>query len=84
VTEKTGFLIPMGGRDEIIERFRAVLAHLAQHPEEIEARSTAALRRAREVFTWDEKARRTCLVYQWLLNPKAARPEFAMPEPDLE
>jgi glycosyltransferase involved in cell wall biosynthesis len=82
VTDKTGFLVPMGSRAEIIDRFRAILSDLAEHPDKIESRSDAAIRRARQLFTWDEKARRTCLIYQWVLNPDLSRPEFAMPEPD--
>jgi glycosyltransferase involved in cell wall biosynthesis len=83
VTDKTGFLIPMGTREQIISRFRAILADLAVNPHEIEGRSQAALRRAHELFTWEEKARRTLRVYQWVLDPRLPRPEFPMPEPDL-
>jgi glycosyltransferase involved in cell wall biosynthesis len=82
VTEKTGYRVPMGDREQIVERFRAILAELAQNPQEIENRSQAALRRARELFTWEEKARRTLKIYQWVLNPAGERPSFPMPEPD--
>ena len=83
VTEKTGFLIPMGNRQQIIQSFRAILADLAINPHKIEAKSQAALRRAREQFTWESKARQTMEIYQWVLNPKLPRPQFAMPVPDL-
>jgi glycosyltransferase involved in cell wall biosynthesis len=84
VTERTGFLVPMGDRQQIVERFRAVLADLADHPQKIECRSDAAYARAREQFTWEVKARRTMQVYDWLLNPGSRKPRFEMPEPDPE
>jgi glycosyltransferase involved in cell wall biosynthesis len=84
VTDKTGFLVPMGSREQIIERFREVLSRLAEHPEEIERRSEAAYRRAREQFTWDSKAKQTVDVYRWVLNPEGSKPHFEMPVPDLE
>lgn len=83
VTDKTGFLIPMGTRQQIIDRFRATLADLAAHPEKIEQRSAAAFERAHGQFTWEEKARRTLQIYHWVLDPTQPRPTFPMPEPDL-
>jgi glycosyltransferase involved in cell wall biosynthesis len=83
VTEKTGFLVPMGNRQHIIQNFRTILADLALHPEKIEEKSQAALRRAREQFTWDSKARQTLEIYKWVLDPTLPRPSFPMPVPDL-
>jgi len=83
VTDKTGFLVPMGNRQQIIHSFREILADLALNPHKIEEKSQAALRRATEQFTWDSKARQTMEVYQWVLNPKLPKPQFAMPVPDL-
>jgi glycosyltransferase involved in cell wall biosynthesis len=82
VTEKTGFLIPLGRRDQIIERFRNLLTDLSAHPEKIDARSTAARRRALEQFTWQAKAASVLKVYEWLIEGKN-RPDFPMPVPDL-
>jgi glycosyltransferase involved in cell wall biosynthesis len=83
VTEKTGFLVPMGDRAQIVASFRAILADLARHPERIEEKSRAALRRAREQFTWEAKARQTMEVYRWVLDPALPRPAFPMPVPDV-
>jgi len=83
VTNNTGFLIPMGNREEVIQRFRAVLADLAENPEKIDQRSRAAYRRAHQQFTWAEKARRTVQIYHWTMDPTSPKPQFAMPEPDL-
>jgi glycosyltransferase involved in cell wall biosynthesis len=82
VTPKTGFLLPMGTRPQIVERLRALLAHLCDHPEEIDARSGAALRRAHEQFVWPAKASQIVRVYEWVLG-RAAKPEFPIPTPDL-
>jgi glycosyltransferase involved in cell wall biosynthesis len=83
VTEKTGYLLPLGTREAIIGRLRGTLAHLADHPEEIEAKSGLAERRAREQFTWENKARQVMEVYRWVLGQTGQRPQFAMPAPDL-
>ena len=82
VTQRTGFLVPLGARAQIVERFRSLLSHLCDHPEEIDAKSEPALRRAHEQFTWPAKARRIASVYEWLLG-RTAKPHFAMPTPDL-
>jgi glycosyltransferase involved in cell wall biosynthesis len=81
VTPKTGFLLPMGTRPQIVERLRSLLTHLCDHPEEIDARSGAALRRAHEQFTWPAKARQIVQVYDWVLGRRANRPHFAIPMP---
>jgi glycosyltransferase involved in cell wall biosynthesis len=81
VTPETGFLIEMGRRQQIIQRFGDCLAHLAAHPEKIESRSAAAMQRAHALFTWDIKARQTLEVYRWALNPGSARPEGFTPPP---
>jgi glycosyltransferase involved in cell wall biosynthesis len=83
VTEQTGFLIPIGTRDEIIGRLRDTLTELAGNPALIDARSDAAWRRAHEQFTWDAKARQVLRVYEWLMDKNLPRPQFPMPTPDL-
>ena len=72
-------LATTSGLAQIIASFRAILADLALHPERIEEKSAAALRRAREQFTWDVKARQTMEVYRWVLDPARPRPTFPMP-----
>jgi glycosyltransferase involved in cell wall biosynthesis len=82
VTPATGFLLPMGTRPQIVERLRALLARLCEHPAEIDAKSAAALRRAHEQFVWPAKARQIVRVYEWLLG-RAEKPTFPIPTPDL-
>src|SRR5688500_1245662 len=83
VSDKTGFLIAMGAKAEIIGRLRSTLTHLADHPEAIDAKSHHAHRRAHEQFTWAAKAQQTLAVYDWVLGRRAEKPQFAMPTPDL-
>jgi glycosyltransferase involved in cell wall biosynthesis len=83
VTEKTGFLLPMGTRQQIVERLRSLLTHLCEHPGEIDAKAPAALRRAHEQFTWPAKAKQVVQVYDWVLGRRKDRPEFPMPTPDV-
>jgi len=84
VTPKTGFLLPMGSRRQIIIGLHALLADLATHPEKIEEKSAAAYRRAHGQFTWESKASQVIEVYQWVLDPRRPMPRFPMPPPDLD
>lgn len=83
VTDQTGFLIPIGPRDAIIGRLRDTLSALAANPALIDTKSEPAWRRAHEQFTWDAKARQVLRIYEWLMDKKLPKPEFAMPTPDL-
>jgi glycosyltransferase involved in cell wall biosynthesis len=82
VTERTGFLLPMGTRQQIVQRLAALLNQLAENPAIIDAQSGPALRRAHELFTWDVKARRVLDVYEWVTGRRADKPDFGMPWPD--
>lgn len=84
VTPNTGYLVPIGPRQQIIADFRRILQDLAERPEQIEAKSAPALRRAREQFTWDAKARQVIDVYRWAIDRSQAKPQFPMPTPDLD
>jgi glycosyltransferase involved in cell wall biosynthesis len=82
VTPNTGFLLPMGSRDQLIDRLRRLLSHLCEHPHEIDAKAPAALRRAHEQFTWPAKAGQIVQVYDWLLGRRRDKPHFPLPTPD--
>lgn len=84
VTEQTGCRVRMGNRQQIIERFRAELSHLASDPADVDAKSARAMSRARQQFSWDAKAAQVREVYDWLIDP-AGRPKpcWPMPLPDL-
>jgi len=78
-TERTGYLIPLGNRSEIVAQLRDVLAKLATNPAEIDAKSPLARWRAMEEFTWDHKAKQVMRVYEWVCRPGTGKPEFYMP-----
>jgi glycosyltransferase involved in cell wall biosynthesis len=83
VTDRSGIVLPMGTRDEVIARLRRALSDLAEHPEAIEAKSPVALARAHEQFSWSAKARQTLRVYEWVTRPTTVpKPVFPMPMPD--
>ncbi|MGB7161388.1 MAG: glycosyltransferase family 4 protein [Tepidisphaeraceae bacterium] len=83
VTDRTGFLIPIGTRDQIISRLRQILTELAANPAAIDAKSEPAWRRAHEQFTWDAKAAQVLRIYDWIMNKDSPKPAFPMPTPDL-
>jgi glycosyltransferase involved in cell wall biosynthesis len=69
VTPDTGFLLPLGTRRQIVESLRQTLAQCAEHPEQLEEKSRAAMQRVRAHFTWDAKARQVLSIYRQLLYP---------------
>jgi glycosyltransferase involved in cell wall biosynthesis len=82
VTPNTGFLIPLGLRQEIIANLRRVLAEVSENPARIAEKSPAAIHRAREQFTWQNKAQQVMEIYQWVLGNAPGKPVFPMPLPD--
>jgi glycosyltransferase involved in cell wall biosynthesis len=82
VTPKSGFLLPIGSRAEIIASMRGALAQICENPNLVEERSFVAVTRAREHFTWQAKAKSVVEVYRWILDPQLPRPDFPMPIPD--
>ena len=82
VTAKTGYLLELGTRAQIVARLQQTLTHLADNPAEIDAKRGPAERRARELFTWENKARQVLDVYRWVLDPSTEKPVFPVPIPD--
>jgi len=82
VNESTGFRVPMGPRADLIEGFRATLAHLVGHPEIIRPMGMRARERTLALFTWQAKARQTLEVYRWVIEG-GKKPDFGMPLPDV-
>jgi glycosyltransferase involved in cell wall biosynthesis len=78
VDAQTGFRIPIGSRAEIIRAYTRLLTKLCNDPSIVDDISPRALQRAREVFTWDAKARDIVSVYAWVLG-KSEKPRFAVP-----
>lgn len=76
MTEATAYPVEIGSRDEVIARFRAQLEAAVADPAGIDARSAAAMERARRLYTWDAKASQTREVYRWVLGERADKPSF--------
>ncbi len=83
VTPKTGFLVEMGSRKQLIERFRKILSDLLDNPSKIDTIGEYAARRVREYFTWKAKAKQVLEVYKWVLGSRGEKPDFGMPFPDI-
>jgi glycosyltransferase involved in cell wall biosynthesis len=81
-SERTGYLIELGDREQIVERLRALLIRLANDPAQLDAKSAPALRRARSHFTWASKADQIIEVYRWVLGQRPDPPVLPMPVPD--
>jgi glycosyltransferase involved in cell wall biosynthesis len=84
VTPKTGWVLPMGSREEIVARLTSLLDQLTNSPDEIQARSRAAVERCFTAFTWEAKARRILEIYEWVMGRVTQKPAFPMPIPDGE
>lgn len=82
VSPSTGFAIPMGSRQQVIERLRAALRRLAGEPSLIRPIGRRARERALTLFTWDAKARQMLEVYRWVSGRSTTRPDFGMPFAD--
>jgi glycosyltransferase involved in cell wall biosynthesis len=67
VTPDTGFLVPIGSRQQIVANVRDVVSRLCDDPSQIDVRSEPAYRRAHEQFTWDAKAAQVVDVYERVL-----------------
>lgn len=79
VVPGTGFKVPIGGREEIVARFRAELVRLAADPAAVAAAGEAARARVGEMFTWSRKAAQVREVYDWVLGARPDRPVFFDP-----
>jgi glycosyltransferase involved in cell wall biosynthesis len=78
VTPETGFLIPMGSREQIIARFNALMQRLVAQPAQIDVRAALAAQRARLLFSWDVKAAQMLEVFKWVAG-QAPAPRFNCP-----
>jgi alpha-maltose-1-phosphate synthase len=81
VTDRTGFLVKLGPRKQVVEGVRSILAQLASDPGRAREVGERARERVYRHFTWDVKARQMIEVYRWVLR-LGPRPDFGMPFPD--
>jgi len=83
VTEKTGYGIEMGSRDQIIDRLRQTVETVLEEPQQVRVKGALARQRVIEKFTWQAKAKQMLEVYQWVLNQREDKPNFGMPFEDV-
>lgn len=75
VTAKTGFKIPMGTPQNIIDRLQAQLKAICADPAQLVPMSQAARDTVQRHFTWSAKAKQLRQVYDWmLLNTQKPEP----------
>lgn len=82
VSQTTGYRVPMGPRDVLIQRFRDVLSRLADDPSGLREMGQRARERVFSKFTWDAKAKQALEVYRWVMGERPDKPDFGMPFPD--
>jgi glycosyltransferase involved in cell wall biosynthesis len=82
VTPATGFSIPIGPRQQIVDQLSATLRRLADDPAPLRSMGRRARQRALRLFTWEAKARQCLEVYRWVLGERPDKPDFGMPLPD--
>lgn len=77
VTDSTGFRVPIGSRPELVHRFRELLTQVVQDPGRLEPIREKARRYVLQEFTWEAKARKVLEVYEWALEKRSRKPDFA-------
>ena len=79
VTETTGYKVPIGSRDQIVNCFRTRLAELSSRPEQLANLGQHARQRVMQTFTWPAKAQQMLEVYRWVLGERSEKPDFGFP-----
>jgi glycosyltransferase involved in cell wall biosynthesis len=68
VDDATGYRVPMGGPDVLVERYRLLLRQIVNDPAPLVRKSTAGVDRVARHFTWRAKANYTCSIYDFVLK----------------
>jgi glycosyltransferase involved in cell wall biosynthesis len=82
VSPSSGFLLPMGTREQVVAALRQTLERIINEPQCLASRSAMAISRARGLFAWSSKARQTLEVYRWVLGLRADKPDQSLPFAD--
>jgi glycosyltransferase involved in cell wall biosynthesis len=81
-TPYTGYIVPMGNREQLVERVRERLERIVADPSPLAGMSRRARDRVSKYFTWDRKADQVLEVYRWVCGGRPDKPDFGMPFPD--
>lgn len=84
VGRDSGYLIPIGPREQLVHSYRQLFEHVLNHREELRQKREAGWRRAEHYFTWPAKARQMMQVYEWVTHRRPDKPDFGMPYPELQ
>jgi len=76
VTAETGYKVPMGDRQAVVNGLRAQLMHCVDHGEEVATMGDRARERVASLFTWAAKAEQVGAVYDWVQRKRADKPAF--------
>lgn len=79
VTDRTGFKIPIGTREEILSGVRRTLQDIADDPGSLQGMGQRAREYVFEFFTWSAKAQQTLGIYDWVLGRCPEKPCYGMP-----
>lgn len=75
VDESSGFKIPVTDRAGITTALQLCLQAIVADPDQLNAKSRAALARVQNHFTWDQKARQITAIYEWAMKPQGPIPQ---------
>lgn len=76
VVAGTGYKVPIGTRQEIIDRFGAELVNLHRNFKGLRKTGQAAKARVEALFTWQRKAEQVREIYDWVLKQRPDKPSF--------
>ncbi len=69
-----GFKIPIGTRDQIVQRLHDTLAGIVDDPSHLPVMAEAGRARVAEAFTWSAKAAQIRAIYDWVADPAQDKP----------
>jgi glycosyltransferase involved in cell wall biosynthesis len=76
VGEEAGLCLPLGSKDELVQRFRGAFEALMRDSAFRQRRARRAHERALAHFSWDARARKMVEVYEWVTGQRSLRPRF--------
>ncbi len=78
VTPESGYSIPMGPRQTLIDNFKKQLRAICDNAPELAGKREASINRINTYFTWNKKAEQMLKVYKWLMGTDE-KPDFHKP-----
>ncbi len=80
VTKETGFSIPIGDRNQIVEKLKSTLTNICDKPELLSSMRKKSIDRVQQYYTWERKVEQDMQIYKWVLE-KGPKPNFHQPFP---